>query len=91
MTEVNHQDTQTNSKDGKTPTFEEAMEQLEKIVGQLEQNDVPLEKAIGLFQEGMALSHLCHDKLDLVGKKMDQLIDSSGKAEPFSVQGDEDR
>jgi exodeoxyribonuclease VII, small subunit len=90
MTDVNHQDeAQTSEK--KEPTFEEAMEHLEKIVGQLEQNDVPLEKAIGLFQEGMAMSKLCHDKLDLVGKKMDQLIDTKGESQPFSVQGDEDR
>jgi exodeoxyribonuclease VII small subunit len=90
MTEENHQD-DVQASDKKDPTFEEAMEQLEKIVGQLEQNDVPLEKAIGLFQQGMALSHLCHDKLDLVSKKMDQLIDSSGQSQPFSVRGDEDR
>ncbi|MDF2909795.1 MAG: xseB, partial [Sporolactobacillus laevolacticus] len=42
----------------KTPAFEEAMEKLERIVKQLEENDVPLEKAIELFQEGMALSKL---------------------------------
>lgn len=90
MTDVNHQDeVQTSEK--KEPTFEEAMEHLEKIVGQLEQNDVPLEKAIGLFQEGMAMSKLCHDKLDLVSKKMDQLIDTKGESQPFSVQGDDDR
>ncbi|RYM06013.1 exodeoxyribonuclease VII small subunit [Sporolactobacillus sp. THM7-7] len=71
-------------------TFEEAMEKLERIVNQLEENDVPLEKAIDLFQEGMSLSKLCHDKLTAVGKKMDQLIDKSGEATPFSIRGDED-
>lgn len=71
------------------PTFEEAMTKLEMIVRQLEENDVPLEKAIDLFQEGMSLSKLCHEKLEIVGKKMDQLIDSSGEARPFSVQGDD--
>ncbi|MDD9149304.1 MULTISPECIES: exodeoxyribonuclease VII small subunit [unclassified Sporolactobacillus] len=71
------------------PTFEEAMEKLETIVRQLEESDVPLEKAIDLFQEGMSLSKLCHEKLETVGKKMDQLIDSNGEARPFSVQGDD--
>ncbi|RYL92371.1 exodeoxyribonuclease VII small subunit [Sporolactobacillus sp. THM7-4] len=70
-------------------TFEEAIEKLETIVKQLEENDVPLEKAINLFQEGMSLSKLCHDKLQTVGKKMDELIDSDGMAKPFTIQGDE--
>ncbi|TGA96384.1 exodeoxyribonuclease VII small subunit [Sporolactobacillus shoreae] len=75
----------------KEPTFEEAMGKLETIVRQLEENDVPLEKAIDLFQEGMSLSKLCHDKLETVSKKMDQLIDSSGQSRPFTVQGDEEQ
>jgi len=75
----------------KEPVFEEAMDQLEQIVKQLEENDVPLEKAIGLFQEGMALSKLCHDKLETVEKKMDQLIGPNGETKPFSVQGDDEQ
>ncbi|MET1247818.1 exodeoxyribonuclease VII small subunit [Sporolactobacillus sp. STCC-11] len=74
---------------GKTPVFEEAMDKLEQIVKQLEENDVPLEKAIGLFQEGMALSKICHDKLETVEKKMDQLVSPNGESKPFSVQGDD--
>lgn len=73
------------------PTFEEAMEKLEIIVRQLEENNVPLEKAIDLFQEGVSLSKLCHDKLDSVSKKMDQLVDSSGQSTSFSVGGDEEQ
>ncbi|MCO7176600.1 exodeoxyribonuclease VII small subunit [Sporolactobacillus kofuensis] len=72
-----------------TPAFEEAMGKLEQIVKQLEENEVPLEKAIALFQEGVALSKLCHDKLENVEKQMDQLMDPSGETKPFSVQGDE--
>ena len=39
-------------------SFEEAMA-LETIVEQLEDGDVPLEKAIDLFQQGMKLSQMC--------------------------------
>lgn len=74
----------------KAPVFEEAMDKLEQIVKQLEENDVPLEKAIGLFQEGMELSKICHDKLETVEKKMDQLVSPNGEAKPFSVQGDDE-
>ena len=42
-------------------TFEEAMKKLEEIVAKLEEGDVPLEKAIAFYQEGMALSKICSD------------------------------
>jgi exodeoxyribonuclease VII small subunit len=67
-------------------TFEEAMEKLEDIVGKLEEGDVPLEKAISYFQEGMKLSKLCHDKLQHVEKQMDQILREDGKLEPFAIQ-----
>lgn len=57
-------------------SFETAMEQLEAIVAQLESGDVPLEKAIDLFQEGMKLSQLCGGKLDQVERKIEMLIET---------------
>ncbi|WP_203332997.1 exodeoxyribonuclease VII small subunit [Planococcus beigongshangi] len=43
--------------------FNDAMHQLEEIVRQLEQGDVPLEEALTLYQKGMQLSKVCHSKL----------------------------
>lgn len=40
----------------KQKTFEEKLQELETIVAQLENGDVPLEKAIEQFQQGMILS-----------------------------------
>lgn len=60
-------------------TFEAAMEQLEEVVDMLEQGDVPLEKAISMFQEGMALSKLCHVKLTAVEKQMEQILTEDGE------------
>ncbi|MCK9857314.1 MULTISPECIES: exodeoxyribonuclease VII small subunit [Paenibacillus] len=57
-------------------SFEEAMEQLEKIVERLENGDVPLETAIDLFQEGMKLSQLCGGKLEQVERKIEVLIET---------------
>lgn len=70
-------------------TFEEAMEQMEKIVQRLEENDVPLEEAIDLFQEGMALSKTCHQKLSKVEEKMDQILKEDGEMKAFFIQGDD--
>ncbi|HUI11690.1 MAG TPA: exodeoxyribonuclease VII small subunit [Bacteroidota bacterium] len=44
-------------------TFEEALHRLEEIVQRLEQGDVPLEQAMQLYEEGVALSRTCAEKL----------------------------
>jgi exodeoxyribonuclease VII small subunit len=70
-------------------TFEEAMEQLEQIVGKLEEGDVALEKAISLYQEGMKLSNVCHEKLQKVEKQLDHILSEDGERKPFGIQEDE--
>lgn len=54
--------------------FDEAMLQLENIVRQLEQGDVPLENAIELYQKGMELSKLCSEKLQSAEKQLVSFI-----------------
>jgi exodeoxyribonuclease VII small subunit len=44
-------------------TFEEAVHRLEKIVETLERGDVPLEKALDLYEEGIQLSRTCSENL----------------------------
>lgn len=73
----------------KKQSFEEAMQQLEEIVSKLEQGDVPLEQAIGYYQEGMKLSKICGDKLEQVEKQMVEIVNNAGKTEPFTVQEEE--
>ncbi|WP_226582905.1 exodeoxyribonuclease VII small subunit [Halobacillus litoralis] len=67
-------------------SFEEAMKQLEEIVEKLETGEVPLEKAIQYYQEGMKLSKLCNEKLGHVESQMHQIMNEHGEFEPFSVQ-----
>lgn len=67
-------------------TFEEAMVKLEEIVEKLEAGDVPLEKAIVYYQEGMKLSKLCNDKLENVQEKMTKIMNEQGELEPFEIQ-----
>ncbi|MCP3772569.1 exodeoxyribonuclease VII small subunit [Paenibacillus sp. MZ04-78.2] len=71
-----------------TPSFEQAMDQLERIVAQLESGDIPLEKAIELFQEGMKLSQLCGQKLEQVERKIEILLEEEGglTKKPFQPQ-----
>ena len=55
-------------------TFEQSMKQLEQIVQELEDGDLPLEKAIKKFEEGMKLTKLCSAKLDETEKKISVLL-----------------
>ncbi|MGE6629370.1 exodeoxyribonuclease VII small subunit [Bacillus sp. NPDC077027] len=78
--------TESKKTNDKNVTFEEAMKELEEIVGKLEEGDVPLEEAIHYFQEGMSLSKLCHEKLQHVEKQMDFILKEDGELAPFSVK-----
>ncbi len=70
-------------------TFEQAMEELEKIVEQLEEGDVPLEAAITIYKQGMDLSKLCHQKLKTVEDQLTQILKEDGELDSFAVQEEE--
>ena len=55
-------------------SFEESMEKLEKIVEELEAGNLPLDKALKKFEEGVALSRSCFEKLDETEKKITALM-----------------
>ena len=67
------------------PKFEECIQRLEKIVQELEQSEVPLEKSLTLFEEGMQLSNSCRKELEEAEGKVEILLKQNGKiqAEPF--------
>ncbi|RKD72957.1 exodeoxyribonuclease VII small subunit [Sinobaca qinghaiensis] len=75
--------------ENKELSFEEALKQLESTVNKLEEGDVPLEKALHMYQEGMQLSSLCHDKLKKVEKQMDVIIEENGEIKPLTVDGED--
>lgn len=50
--------------------FEEAVAQLESIVEELESGDLPLDKAMKRFEEGIKLSKTCSDTLDEVESRV---------------------
>jgi len=55
-------------------TFEKSLKELEDIVHQLESEDLPLEKALALFEKGTALSKTCSKTLDEAEKKIEVLL-----------------
>jgi exodeoxyribonuclease VII small subunit len=69
------------------PKFEDCLTRLEKIVQELEKGDVPLEKSLTLFEEGMSLSGACRKELEDAEGKVEILLKQNGKlqAEPFEL------
>lgn len=67
--------------------FNDAMQQLEEIVRQLEQGDVPLEEALTLYQKGMELSKVCHDKLQNAEEQLVTMM-NDGKETPVDIGKD---
>lgn len=62
--------------------FEEALEELEKVVERLESGELSLEDSLAAFEEGVKLVRLCNQKLTEVEKKIELLAkDKEGKFE----------
>ena len=55
--------------------FQEAMKRLDEIVALLNNNDLELEEAMSLFEEGLKLSAQCEKQLKKFETKMDQLME----------------
>lgn len=62
-------------------TFDEAMKELETIVQQLEQGDVPLEKALDQFQEGIKLSRHCKAIVEDAEKTVTKMVNEENSAD----------
>lgn len=60
------------------PTFEERLKALEEVVAKLEREDVPLEEAIRLYEEGVKLHAACEKTLGEARLRIEKLAESSG-------------
>ena len=64
------------------PKCEDSLQRLEKIVDELEKGEVPLERALKLFEEGIELSNSCRKELDDAEGKVEILLKRNGKLQP---------
>jgi exodeoxyribonuclease VII small subunit len=55
-------------------TFEASLAELEKIVQQLEDGDLPLEASLKLFEDGVKLSRLCRERLTQAERRIEVLM-----------------
>lgn len=68
--------------------FEETMKQLEILANELEKGDLPLDKSVAKFEEGMKLSQACVEMLEEAEKKIAILLQENGKLveEKFEIE-----
>ena len=64
------------------PGFEASLEELEKIVQQMEAGELPLEKSLELFERGVGLSETCRKQLDEAETRIEVLLKKGKKMEP---------
>jgi exodeoxyribonuclease VII small subunit len=82
----------------KPKNFETSLEELERIVRELEQGELTLEKSLELFEQGVKLSRECQERLTEAERRIEILMrDNQGRAaiRPFDPEselgaGDED-
>jgi len=71
-------------------SFEEALKELEEIVGELERGSVPLDKSIAIYERGEALKKHCEKLLKEAEARIEKItLDKDGKpsgTEPLDVE-----
>jgi exodeoxyribonuclease VII small subunit len=68
--------------------IEETLEKLEKITSALEREDIPLDEAIALFEQGLELAASAKEALDEARLKISQVVEKAKGVldlEPFDV------
>jgi exodeoxyribonuclease VII small subunit len=66
----------------KKESFEDVLENLEKIVHSLENGDLPLEEALEHFEKGVRLSRECAKRLDAVQQRIEEILED-GSTKPL--------
>jgi exodeoxyribonuclease VII small subunit len=68
-------------------SFESCLDELEKVVKELEAGDLSLDRSLELFERGMSLSDTCRKQLEEAETRVETLIRKEGKltAEPLRL------
>ena len=75
-------ETPQKAENAKDASLEELFQELDGIIREMEDRDVPLERAFSLYEKGIGKVKQCNEKLDLVEKKM-LVIANDGTTVPF--------
>lgn len=80
-------------RDDKKLDFETGIKRLQELVEKLERQDIPLEEAVNLFEEGMELSRKCAKILEAAEERVKVLMrdQETSKVIERDLDGDEDQ
>ena len=78
------------TKDATIKDFETAIAELERIVKQLEDGDLPLESSLQLYERGVQLSRYCHGRLEEAERRI-EILNERGQLRPAGSDLDETR
>jgi exodeoxyribonuclease VII small subunit len=78
------------TKKGKTPDFEQALEDLEATVERLERGELPLEEALKQFERGIGLARSCQVALKQAEQKVEILLQKTPEAAPETFEPEEE-
>ena len=70
----------------KEEKFEEKLNELEKMVDELESGNVDLDDAINKYTAAMKLAKECSDKLKIAEENVNKILMENGKEEDFKVE-----
>jgi len=70
--------------------FEQALNELEEVVIELEKGGIPLEESLKLYEKGSELAQICQQKLSKVEERLKELVKTAGGFElrEISLEGD---
>ena len=78
------------TKDATIKDFETAIAELERIVKQLEDGDLPLESSLQLYERGVQLSRYCHGRLEEAERRI-EILNERGQLRPAGTDLDDTR
>ena len=71
------------TKKAKQSSFEDALNELEALVEQMETGDLSLDQSLAAFEKGVALTRQCQKALSEAELKVQTLTSVDGEPEPF--------
>ena len=78
------------TKKAEAQTFEASLAALEQIVRELERGELPLERSLELFEQGVRLSRECQERLQAAERRIEVLLrDGEGRTVVGAFDEDE--
>ena len=72
-----------------SPAFEDILSRLQTVVERLEDGELPLEKSLEMFEEGVRLSRMGAAKLDEAERRVERLLSEDGETAAMELSNEE--